>query len=127
MSVCLNCMQSFKVRKGSSGKFCCHQCFCAYEHANKSVNGMGVARINSKGNWVAKNKDKVFERKYVKKENLFLNFDSKIDDAMDKSNWDSAREKSLVKVSELTPRGKTILKQALENHLTYLKARNGMM
>jgi len=116
----------FKVRKGSVGKFCSHQCFCAYEHANKSVNGMGVGRINSKGNWLAKNKDKVFERKYVKKENLFENFEEKIDDAMDKSNWDSAREKSLVKVSDLTPRGKTILKQALENHLTYLKSRNGL-
>ncbi len=126
MSVCLNCLVEFKVRKGSVGKFCCHQCFCAYEHANRSRNCLGVGRINSKGNWVAKNKDKVFERKFVKKENLFENFDLKIDDAMDKSNWDSAREKSLVKVSELSPRGKSILKQALENHLTYLKARNGL-
>jgi len=118
-------MQSFKVRKGSVGKFCCHQCFCAYEHANASVNGMGVGRINSKGNWLAKNKDKVFERKYVRKENLFEGFEEKVDDALG-NNWLGAREKSLVKVSELTPRGKTILKQALENHLKYLKSRNGL-
>jgi len=125
MSVCLNCMREFKVRKGSSGKFCSLQCFRAYEHSNASVNGMGVARINSKGNWVAKNKDKVFERKFIKKENLFENFESKIDDALE-SNWLGAREKSLVKVSELTPRGKFILKAALQDHLTYLKSRNGL-
>lgn len=126
MSVCLNCLVEFKVRKGSQGKFCCHQCFCAYEHANKSVNGMGVSRINSKGNWVAKNKDKVFERKYVKKSNLFEGFEEKIDEAMDKSNWDSSRERSLVKVTELSPRGRMILLKALEEHLKYLKAQNGL-
>ena len=57
---------------------------------------------------------------------LFEGFDLKIDEAMDKSNWSNAREKSLVKVTELSPRGKTILKQALENHLKYLKAQNGL-
>lgn len=87
---------------------------------------MGVSRINSKGNWVAKNKDKVFERKYVKKENLFVGFEDKIDDAMDKSNWDSSREKSLVKVTELSPRGRMVLVKALEDHLKYLKAQNGL-
>lgn len=126
MSVCLNCLREFKVRKGSQGKYCCHQCFCAYEHANKSRNCLGVSRINSKGNWVAKNKDKVFERKYVKKSNLFEGFEEKIDEAMDKSNWSNARERSLVKVTELSPRGKTILVKALENHLKYLKAQNGL-
>ena len=87
---------------------------------------MGVSRINSKGNWVAKNKDKVFERKYVKKSNLFEGFEEKIDEAMDKSNWDSSRERSLVKVTELSPRGKMILVKALEDHLKYLKAQNGL-
>jgi hypothetical protein len=127
MSVCLWCEREFKVRKGSQGKYCSHQCFCAYEHANKSYNCMGVSRINSKGNWVAKNKDKVFERKYGKKENLFEGFDLKIDEAMDKSNWSNAREKSLVKVTELSPRGKMILVKAFENNLKYLKTQKGMM
>lgn len=45
---------------------------------------------------------------------------------MDKSNWSNAREKSLVKVTELSPRGKTILVKALEYHLKYLKAQNGL-
>jgi len=126
MSVCLNCMMEFKAGKNEIGKFCSHQCFCAYEHANKSVNGQGVGRINSKANWSIKNKDKVFERNFVKEDNLFENFEEKIDDALE-SNWLGAREKSLVKVSELTPRGKSILKQALQDHLTYLKAKAGMM
>lgn len=47
--------------------------------------------------------------------------DLKIDEAMDKSNWDSSRERILVKVTELSPRGRMILVKALEDNLKYLK------
>lgn len=67
------------------------------------------------------------KNKFVKKENLFEGFDLKIDEAMDRSNWDSSREKSLIKVTELSPRGKTILVKALEDHLKYLKTQKGMI
>ena len=122
MSVCLNCLVGYKEGKNERGKFCSLQCFRAYEHERKSVNGMGVGRINSIANNRIKNRDRIYERKYVKVENLFEGFEDKIDDAMDKSNWDKAREKSVVSVSELSPRGKTILKEALENQLKFLKA-----
>ena len=65
MSVCLNCLREFKVRKGSQGKFCSHQCFCAYEHANKSHNCMSPSRINSSGKaktkWLKKNLGEVID------------------------------------------------------------------
>ena len=101
MSVCLNCMMEFKAGKNEIGKFCSHQCFCAYEHANKSVNGQGVGRINSKANWSIKNKDKVFERNFVKEDNLFENFEEKIDDAL-KMAW---LEKFLLEEKELIKQG----------------------
>jgi hypothetical protein len=123
MSVCLNCLVSYKEGKHERGKFCSLQCFRAYEHERKSVNGMGVGRMNSIANNRIKNRDRIYERKFVKVDNLFENFEDKIDVAMDKSNWDSAREKSSISVSELSPRGKTILKQALENQLKFLKQR----
>jgi hypothetical protein len=123
MSVCLNCLVSYKEGKNEAGKFCSLQCFRAYEHERKSVNGMGVGRMNSIANNRIKNKDRVYERSYKRVENLFENFDEKIDEAMDSSNWDKAREKSVIKVSELSPRGKTILKQALENQLKFLNQR----
>jgi hypothetical protein len=121
MSVCLNCLVSYKEGKNERGKFCSLQCFRAYEHERKSVNGMGVGRMNSIANNRIKNKDRVYERSYKRVENLFEGFEDKIDVAMDSSNWDKSREKSSVSVSELSPRGKSILKEALENQLKYLK------
>lgn len=59
MSVCLNCLVEFKDRSYGKNSFCSHQCFCAYEHANKSHNCMSPSRMNSSGKakvkWMKKN------------------------------------------------------------------------
>ena len=113
MSVCLNCLESFKPTRNSKGKFCSLQCNYAYNKS--SVNCFGLSRVNGQKKYYNLKKKK--EVKKVVRMNL--------GNAIQLKNHFGRplKEQSKIFVSPLSKQGKKDLKEGLELQLKFLNQR----
>jgi len=118
VSVCLFCVREFVPGVNTTGKFCSFQCFVGYEKIGRHCT---VGRMGK-----YKSRTKAYERKYVVKGNVVRKNLGKVLSELD-INVRSPKERSKIFVSDLTPRGKELMKEALELKLKCLKIQAGVV